>query len=181
MSAPLSRVLTPSATDLPPGVSLEQVLADLADDQVSAPPDRVDDLVAVVERAQQHGIDLSIVVLDRDPRLDSQLRDLATDVAGEDGGTVLVLSPGWAGAHSDSIDRVLLESAQDRTYTGDPVASASNFVDALTEPAPPWTLLTVLLLLAVAGAAGATYLAKAVRRRGDTGGAETVAADRPAR
>ena len=71
-------------------------------------------------------------------------------------------------ALTDGRTVAILESAQDRTYTGDPVVSASNFVDALTEPAPPWTLFTVLLLLAVAGAAGATYLAKAVRRRRDT-------------
>ncbi|WP_420753800.1 DUF6676 family protein [Rhodococcus sp. O3] len=157
----------PSATDLPPSVTLEQVLADLADDGVSAPSDRVDDLVEQVERAQDHGIDLRVVVVDRDPRIDSQLRDLATEVGSEQGGTVLVLSPGWVGAYSDSLDRVTLEAAQDRTYTGDPVVSTRNFVDSITEPGPDWTAWTVVLIVLVAAAAGATAAAKAVRRRKD--------------
>lgn len=165
MSAPLPRIPVPSATDLPPGITLEQVLADLADDQVSAPSDRVADLVEQVQRAQDHGIDLRVVVVDRDPRIDSQLRDLATEVGTEDGGTVLVLSPGWVGAYSDSLDRVTLEAAQDRTYTGDPVVSTRNFVDSVTEPGPAWTAWTILLILVVAAVAGATALAKAVRRR----------------
>jgi hypothetical protein len=155
----------PSATDLPPGVTLGQVLADLADDQVAAPAGRVDDLVEQVHRAQDHGIDLRVVVVDRDPRMDSQLRDLATEIGAQEGGTVLVLSPGWVGAYSDSLDRVTLEAAQDRTYTGDPVVSTRNFVDSITEPGPPWTAWTILLILVVAAAAGATALAKAVRRR----------------
>lgn len=165
MSAPLPRIPVPSATDLPPGVTLDQVLADLADDQVSAPTERVAGLVEQVQRAQSHGIDLRVVVVNRDPRIDSQLRDLATEVGAEDGGTVLVLSPGWVGTFSDSLDRVALEAAQDRTYTGDPVVSTRNFVDSITEPGPDWTAWTVVLVLVVAAAAGATALAKVVRRR----------------
>lgn len=164
MSAPLLRIPGPSATDLPPGVTVETILADLRDDQVSAPAGQVDDLVAEVTRARENGIDLSVVVIDRDPRMDSQLRDLATEVGAEDGGTVLVLSPGWVGTFSDSLDRVTLEAAEDRTYTGNPVVSTKNFVDSVTEPAPPWTLLTILLVLFVAAASGATYWAKNRRR-----------------
>ncbi|WP_241384539.1 Rv1476 family membrane protein [Rhodococcus sp. CH91] len=165
MSAPLLRIPGPALTDLPAGVSVEQVLTDLADDQVAAPPQYVDDLVAEVRRAQEHGVDLSVVVLDRDPRIDSQLRDLATEVGTEDGGTVLVLSPGWVGTYSEDLDRVTLEAAQDRTYTGDPVVSTRNFVDSVLEPSPPWTLLTLLIVALVALTAGATYLAK--RRRAE--------------
>ncbi|MFD3811259.1 DUF6676 family protein [Rhodococcus sp. NPDC058639] len=163
MSAPLLRIPGPSATDLPPGVTVEAILADLSDDQVSAPPEQVDDLVAEVARAQEHGIDLSVVVIDRDPRMDSQLRDLATEVGAEDGGTVLVLSPGWVGTFSDSLDRVTLEAAEDHTYTGNPVVSTKNFVDSVIEPSPPWTMLTILLVLVVAAASGATYWAKSRR------------------
>ncbi|MEE2032931.1 Rv1476 family membrane protein [Rhodococcus chondri] len=166
MSAPLPRIPGPSVTDLPPGVSLEQVLADLADDQVAAPADRAAELVEQVERARDLGVDLSIVVVERDPRIDSQLRDLATEIGSEDGGTVLVLSPGWVGTYSDNLDRVTLEAAQDRTYTGDPVVSARNFVDSLAEPSQPWTLWTILLIVVVAAAAGVTYLVKSRRRRG---------------
>ncbi|MFZ3394719.1 DUF6676 family protein [Rhodococcus sp. 7Tela_A2] len=171
MSAPLLRIPGPSATDLPPGVTVEAILADLSDDQVSAPPEQVDDLVAEVARAQEHGIDLSVVVIDRDPRMDSQLRDLATEVGAEDGGTVLVLSPGWVGTFSDSLDRVTLEAAEDRTYTGNPVVSTKNFVDSVIEPSPPWTMLTILLVLVVAAASGATYWAK-IRRAARSDAAE---------
>ncbi|MEU5843944.1 DUF6676 family protein [Rhodococcus sp. NPDC047139] len=167
MSAPLLRTPGPALTDLPVGVSVEQVLVDLADDQVAAPSRYVDDLVGEVQRAKDNGIDLSVVVLDRDPRIDSQLRDLATEVGAEDGGTVLVLSPGWVGTYSADLDRVTLEAAQDRTYTGDPVVSTRNFVDSVLEPSPPWTLMTVLVVGFVALAAGATYLAKRRRAHGE--------------
>lgn len=167
MSAPLLRIPGPALTDLPTGVSVEKVLADLADDQVAAPSQYVDDLVAEVQRAQENGIDLSVVVLDRDPGMDSQLRDLATEVGAEDGGTVLVLSPGWVGTFSEDLDRVTLEAAQDRTYTGDPVVSTRNFVDSVLEPSPPWTLMTLLIVAVVALAAGATWLAKRRRADGD--------------
>ncbi len=168
MSAPLLRIPGPSATDLPPGVTVESILADLSDDRVAAPSDQVDDLVAEVERARQHGVDLSVVVIDRDPRMDSQLRDLATEVGADDGGTVLVLSPGWVGTYSDSLDRVTLEAAEDRTYTGDPVVSTKNFVDTVIAPSPPWTALTLVLVLLVAAAAGATYWVKDRRRKQST-------------
>ncbi|TCN57958.1 hypothetical protein EV641_10153 [Rhodococcus sp. SMB37] len=172
MSAPLLRIPGPAATDLPPGVTLETVLADLADDQVSVPEDveisELDpsELVEQVQRAQEHGIDLSVVVVDSNPYMDSQLRDLATAVGSEDGGTVLVLSPDWVGTFSDTVDRVTLEAAQDRTYTGDTVASTTNFVDSLLEPSPPWTFMTIVLILVVAAGGGLTYLAK--RRRVDS-------------
>jgi hypothetical protein len=177
MSAPLLRIPGPAATDLPPGVTLETILADLADDQVSVPEGVKDseldgseldasELVEQVQRAQDHGIDLSVVVVESNPYMDSQLRDLATAVGSEDGGTVLVLSPDWVGTFSDSLDRVTLEAAQDRTYTGDPVVSTTNFVDSLLEPAQPWTLMTIVLILVVAAVGGLTYLAK--RRRAAT-------------
>ena len=173
MSAPLLRIPGPSATDLPPGVTVQAIHADLNDDQVAAPSDQVDDLVAEVARARDHGIDLSVVVIDRDPRMDSQLRDLATEVGAEDGGTVLVLSPGWVGTFSDSLDRVTLEAAEDTTYTGNAVVSTKNFVDTVTEPSPPWTMLTILLVLLVAAASGATYWVKS-RRRDRPASAETA-------
>ncbi len=172
MSAPLLRIPGPAATDLPPGVTLETILADLVDDQLSVPENvensELDpsELVEQVQRAQDHGIDLSVVVVESNPYMDSQLRDLATAVGSEDGGTVLVLSPDWVGTFSDSLDRVTLEAAQDRTYTGDPVVSTTNFVDSLLEPGQPWTLMTLVLILVVAAVGGLTYLAK--RRRADT-------------
>lgn len=167
LTAPLPRVPGPSATDLPAGVSVDAILADLADDHVAAPEQYVTDIAAQVQRARDNGIDLSVVVLDSNPRIDTQLRDLATEVVSEDGGTVLVLSPGWVGTFSDTVDRVDLEAAQDRTYTGNPAVSTANFVDSLLEPSPPWTLMTILVIVAVAAAGGATWWAKKARRGAD--------------
>src|SRR5690606_19397099 len=117
---------------------------------------------------------------DHNPRIDSQLRDLATEVAVEDGGTVLVLSPGWVGSFSDTLDRVTLEAAQDRTYTGDPVSATRNFVDSLLEPSPPWTLMTLLLVAVVAGLAGLIYWVKRRRSARELpGGDDRPAGDRP--
>lgn len=164
MPVPFPTVLLPLAADVPPDVSVDQVIADLADDHVAAPADEVPGLVDVVARAQKQGIDLSIVVLDKNPRMDSQLRDLATEVGAQEGGTVLVLSPNWVGTFSDSLSRVTLESAQDHTYTGDPVLSANNFLDGVSEPGPPWTLMTAVLCLGVAALAGILLVVKSRRR-----------------
>lgn len=165
----------PRGTQLPTGVEVPEVIADVAATGVSAPDDVADQLRAVVDRAADNGIDLSIVALDANPARDSELRDLATKVSVEDGGTVLVLSPSWVGSHSDSISRVDLESAQDHTYTGgDSVLAAENFVDELVDSGPPWTLITVLVLLAVTLASAALIRIKL--RRGDDSASPNAAA-----
>lgn len=160
----------PFATDLPEDIDVSDVVADVSDDGVSAPSDETGDLAAVVDRAAEHGIKLSIVVLDEDPGRDSQLRDLATEVGAEEGGTVLVLSPSWVGTYSDSISRVLLESGQDRTYTGDAVVSANHFVDEVIEPGPPWALFTAVIVAIVVIASAATFFAKSRRASGSNDG-----------
>ncbi|MEV0946644.1 DUF6676 family protein [Rhodococcus sp. NPDC049939] len=173
----------PMAADLPDGVDLSAVIADVSHDGVSAPPDEVADLTAVVDRAAEHGMKLSIVVVDRDPILDSQLRDLATEVGEVEGGTVLVLSPHRVGTYSDSISRVLLESGQDYTYTGNPVVAANNFVDEVVEPSLPWALFTVILIAVVLIASAATVTAKlrrVAKNRGATSHEGSGAADAPA-
>ncbi|WP_072688724.1 Rv1476 family membrane protein [Rhodococcus marinonascens] len=173
----------PLATDLPEGVDLSDVITDVSHDGVSAPAGEVGDLTAVVDRASEHSIKLSIVVLDRDPGRDSQLRDLATEVGAEEGGTVLVLSPSWVGTYSDSISRVLLESGQDHTYTGNAVVAANNFVDDVVEPGLPWTLFTAILIAIVVIASAATFFAKSRRtttRRGETPGEGSGATAPPA-
>lgn len=135
---------------IPDGVDPDAIAAQLQVDGVSAPRAVESQLLDVVDRARENGIDLSVVVLDRDPIHDSQLRDLATDMGEHVGGTVLVLSPGQNGSFSDAIDRVTLEAGQDRTYTGDPVAAANNFVDTLLHPGFPWTAMTIVLVAVVA-------------------------------
>lgn len=154
----------PLAADVPPSVDVDTIVADVAATGVSAPASIEAELQSTVARAEENGIDLGIVVVEHNVRHDSQLRDLATAVGTEEGGTVLVLSPGQVGSFSDSISRVVLEAGQDRTYTGDPVVAADNFVDTLTGPQEPWTLITGVLILFVTGCAAATAAVK-VRRR----------------
>ncbi|SNS21618.1 Rv1476 family membrane protein [Rhodococcoides kyotonense] len=164
--APLA-AFVPLAADVPPGVDVDTIVAEVRETGVSAPPSIEDALLGAVDRAEDNGIDLSIVVVENNPSHDSQLRDLATAVGAQDGGTVLVLSPGQVGSFSDTVSRVTLEAGQDRTYTGDPVVAADNFVDELVGDQTPWALMTGVIVVIVAGAAAATAVAK-IRRRSTT-------------
>ncbi len=118
----------------------------------------------VVADARKDGIDLKIVVIDRNPPIDTPLRDIATEV-GEayPGSTVLTLSPSYAGTYSPKFDRVTMEAGQDLARTGDPVQSSKNFVSQLTTPDFPWTALTIVLVL---GVAAAVILARMLHVRG---------------
>jgi hypothetical protein len=135
------------------------VKADVADDSISAPAVEVPVLRGVVQEANRDGIDLKIVVVDRNPGMDTPLRDVAT-VVGSDhpDSTVLVLSPSYVGSYSGQFDRAKLEAGEDVAKTGDPVASAQNFLNELNTPALPWTALTIVLLVGVAAATVATRL-----------------------
>jgi hypothetical protein len=152
MTEPIHAV-SPLATDIPAGLDVDSIVATVRESGVSAPAAEQDGLTAAVNRAEDHGIDLSIVIVPDEPRHDSQLRDLATAVGAREGGTVLVLSPGQVGTFSDSISRVTLEAGQDRTYTGNHVVAADNFVDTLVEDQTPWGLLTGGLVVIVAAVA----------------------------
>ncbi|WP_137724565.1 DUF6676 family protein [Prescottella subtropica] len=174
MPAHIAPARLPFAATIPDGVSVDAVLADLADDGVSAPAADVDALRDVVVRAQNEGIDLRIVVLEADPPRAEQLRDLATEIGAVDGGTVLVLSPSVPGTYSDTLSRVVLEGAQDHTYTGNAVQSANNFVDEVTAPHLPWGAITAVLVLLVALVGGVSYRAK-VRRGPAAAGPDTDA------
>lgn len=134
------------------------VKADVAADGVAAPAPDVAGLREVVADAGARGIDLKVVVLAASPPIDTPLRDIATEVGqSQPGSTVLVLSPGWAGTYSTTYDRVLLEAGQDVAKTApNPVQGAQNFVDQLDTPIFPWTAFTIVLLIAVGGAAVAT-------------------------
>ena len=136
---------------------MNHVQADVRDDGVSVPPAEASDVPAlrqVVADARKDGIDLKIVVIDKNPPIDTPLRDIATEVgAANPGSTVLVLSPSYVGTYSHTFDRVTLEAGQDLAKTGDPVQSSKNFVGQLTTPDFPWTALTIVLVLAVSAAA----------------------------
>lgn len=143
----------------PDGVAkcMAAVQADVRDDGVSAPAADVDGLRQVVSDARQEGIDLKIVVLPSNPGIDTPLRDIATEVGqANPGATVLALSPSFAGTYSPTIDRVTLEAGQDVAKTGNPVLSAKNFVGEISTPDFPWTALSIVLILGVAGAAALT-------------------------
>jgi hypothetical protein len=154
-------VCTPVGQDpatTPVDACLDLVRTDVRDDGVSASqtPENVD-LAAVVADAKQQGIDLKIVVLDKNPPTDPPLRDIATEV-GEvyPDSTVLVLSPTESGTYSTTFDRVTLEAGQDVAEGRGAVQGSKNFVSQLTTPDFPWTAFTILLMLATLAAVVAT-------------------------
>ena len=155
---------------IPPDINLNAVEAAVGDGGVSAPAQYVPALRQVVVDASQKGIDLKLVVIERDPPLDTPLRDIATEVGhAYPGSTVLAISPIWAGTYSPRIDRVTLEAGQDVAKTGDPVQSSKNFLDALMTPQFPWTGMTIVLTVGVAAAVVATRALQVWAKRGDRG------------
>lgn len=156
-------VCTPVGQDpdtTPVDTCMNLVIADVADDGVSASDEsQVAGLTEVVADAREKGIDLKIVVVDRNPPIDTPLRDIATEV-GEayPGATVLVLSPSESGTFSTTYDRVTLEAGQDIAEGRDPVQAAKNFVSELTTPHFSWTALTIVLVLGVVAAVVATRI-----------------------
>ncbi|MGI5218321.1 Rv1476 family membrane protein [Nocardia sp. CA-290969] len=169
------------ATKLPDGFdadTMQEVRTDLADNGVAAPDgDDQSELAAIVAGAREKGIDLSIVVMHGNPGHDSELRDLATDVAGFRHGTVAVFSDDWIGTTSDSISRVRLEWAEDKAKFkgGDSEEAAQILVHRLEQtPAVGWTEITLVLLAGLVLAIGGLYWVKARRD------AEPAAPDAPA-
>ncbi len=152
--------LDPSA---PPDECMALVKADVAADAISAPAADVPALREVVQQASGDGVDLKVVVVARNPGMDTALRDVAT-VVGSDypDSTVLVLSPSYVGSYSGQFNRAKLEAGEDVAKTGDPVVSAKNFLDELNTPALPFTGLTIALLVLVAAA---TVLTRVLQQR----------------
>ena len=144
----------------PVDTCMDLVIVDIRDDGVSAPagPENAG-LADVVAEAKEKGIDLKIVVVDRNPGIDTPLRDVATEV-GEayPGSTVLVLSPTEAGSFSTTYDRVTLEAGQDIAKGRGPVQGSKNFVSELTTPHFPWTAFTIAVVLAVIAAVAVTRM-----------------------
>ena len=169
-------------TEIPAGVDMVDVQAqvDATGFAVPAGADaaEIDGLRQVVTEAADHGIDLKIVEVARNPGMDTALRDVATEI-GEvhPDATVLVLSPGWAGTYSTSYDRVTLEAGQDVAKTSpNPVVGAQAFVDQLRTPIFPWTTFTIVLVLAVAAA---TILTRVLRNRAKSTDHAEMGADLP--
>ena len=151
----------------PVDTCMNLVIEDVRDDGVSAPPDSPKpELVQVVADAKQKGIDLKIVVVDRDPPTDPPLRDIATEV-GEayPDSTVLVLSPSQSGTYSTTFDRVTLEAGQDVAEGRGPVQGSENFVSELTTQHFPWTPFTIVIVLGVVAAVVATRVLQVRAKR----------------
>ncbi|MFI5719265.1 DUF6676 family protein [Nocardia sp. NPDC051750] len=158
--------------------TMQEVRSDLADNGVSAPDgDDQSELAAIVADARAEGIDLSIVVMHGNPGHDSELRDLATEVAGFQHGTVAVFSDDWIGTTSDSISRVRLEWAEDKAKFkgGDSEEAAQILVHRLEQaPMVNWTEITSVLLAGLVLAIGGLYWVKSRRRSTPVPGAEPV-------
>jgi hypothetical protein len=151
----------------PVDTCMQLVISDVRDDGVSAAPVPENaGLAAVVAEARQQGINLKVVVVDRNPPTDPPLRDIATEV-GEafPGSTVLVLSPSQAGTFSTTYDRVTLEAGQDVAEGRGAVQGTKNFISELTTPHFPWTAFSIVVVLGVIAAVAAARLLQVRSKR----------------
>jgi hypothetical protein len=168
-------------TYIPPDVDIDQVKADVAGDGVSVPPADAGDVPAlrqVVEEAKQKRIDLKIVVIEKNPPIDTPLRDIATEVGhAYPGSTVLAISPGFAGTYSTTFDRVTLEAGQDVAKTGDSVQSSQNFVSELATQHFPWTPFAIVVVLGVVAAVVATRILQVRGKRASAASAPSDTTD----
>ncbi|WP_344017415.1 DUF6676 family protein [Pseudonocardia kongjuensis] len=139
----------------------DAILDDLADNGVAAPGDQSELAAVVQSAAADHDLALSVVVV---PQADSQaeLVQLAQTVRSERGGTVLVLSPEYTAAASDSYTDV---DAYIDGLPGSDVAAAEQFVGELTDPGPPWLGIGIVAVLLVALVAGGGRWWELRRRR----------------
>ncbi|GAA1017570.1 hypothetical protein GCM10009551_106290 [Nocardiopsis tropica] len=157
----------PILTEVPTDVDFTALKADLADDGVAilnpAYKGSEAQLAAVVKDAQAKGIEnFKVIVLAHDYKPDTSLRDLGTELARQEGGTmsVLVMSPSQvAGFSTGQLSRYQIEKAQDgHKPTGlvlsNPPAAAKDFVDIADNATFPWAGFTVALVLFVAALAG---------------------------
>ncbi|WP_280267174.1 DUF6676 family protein [Nocardia wallacei] len=173
-------VLTPKAAALPSNVDVNAILEDLSDNHVATPKGQKQKegaLAAIVDDAREHGIELSIVVVQGNDGRESDMRDLATAVGKTEHGTVAVFSDDMVGTYSDSIPRARLEWAEDPAKgqkVGHSDTAAQIFVDRLESPqqVSP-TVATSVFVAGVLLLIGGLYWIKARRGR-DTVEAPTV-------
>ena len=153
----------------PPDDCLAVVQQQISAGNVSAPPAVAPALLDVVNQAHDHGIDLKVVVLDRNPLNDTPLRDIATVVGSQHpDATVLVLSPNFVGSYSTHFPRSTLEIGEDHAKTGNTVISAQNFLHQLETPQFPWTPFTIVVLIGVLAGVIGTRLLQVRSRRSAT-------------
>lgn len=167
---PALTVFAPRAAEVPPKVDVDTILIDLAINHLSVPEsknkDQVEGLDAVVADARDHGIPLSIVVMQGNPGRESDLRDLATVVGKQEHGTVVVLSDSWVGTYSDHFSRARLEWAEDnaKMREGRSTEAARIVVNHLEAPdRVSWTAITCILIAGMVIVCGGLYAIKARR------------------
>ncbi|MGL6233886.1 MAG: DUF6676 family protein [Segniliparus sp.] len=149
----------PLKQDLPAGADPAAIRADLVATGVHAGPSDRAGLAQVVARAKGQGLDFEVLVLPPGDYVPTQLRNLATEVAGPDHVTVLALAPGYVGSYSTSVARVKLENAQDE-LDANPTVAANQFLDRLLAPSVPWTGISAGLSVVVLGAVVAARLSQ---------------------
>ncbi|MGX1811243.1 Rv1476 family membrane protein [Nocardia sp. NPDC055321] len=165
MTVTRASVFTPVKAELPPNTDLEVVELDLSDNHVAAPEGRKQDgLAAIAAQAREQGIDLNIVVIQGNPGIEAVLRDLATEVGKQTGGTVVVFSDDWVGTYSDAFTRGRLEWAEDKAKYRGPQRTeeaAQTFVDRLEQPETvSWTLITLVAMIALVSAVAGLAVVK---------------------
>ncbi|MFI1913769.1 DUF6676 family protein [Nocardia sp. NPDC020380] len=168
MTVSHTSVFTPMKAELPPNTDLKAIIADLAEDHVSAPQGKdKDGLIAIAESAREHGIPLDIIVVQGNPGIEANLRDLATEVGQTEHGTVVVFSDDWVGTYSDQFTRARLEWAEDKAKYRGPdhtTDAARTFVDRLEQPeGVSWTVIILVILGVLVAVIGGLYVVKSRR------------------
>ena len=118
------------------------------------------DLVAVRDYAASRGVgELGIAVLEVPPARLADMRDIAQELARDTGiATMVVKVPGTAAVVSTKYSRADLEKAQQSLVVQpDYGVGVRGFADSLANPLPVG-LLSVLLLVVVAAAVGASLM-----------------------
>ena len=118
------------------------------------------DLVAARDYAASRGVgELGIAVLEAPPARLADLRDIAQELARDTGiATMVVKVPGTAAVVSTKYSRADLEKAQQSLVVQpDYGVGVRGFADSLANPLPVG-LLSVLLLVVVAAAVGASLM-----------------------
>ncbi|GAB2513768.1 Rv1476 family membrane protein [Nocardia heshunensis] len=174
MTVSHNSVFTPLRAELPPNTDLKSIIADLADDHVSAPTGRDHEaLAAIAAQAREQGIPLDIIVVQGNPGIEANLRDLANEVGKVEHGTVVVFSDDWVGTYSDQFTRGHLEWAEDKAKYRGPdhtTEAARVFVDRLEQPETvSWTVITLIALGVLIASIGGLYVVKLRRAQSEAG------------
>ncbi|GAB11144.1 hypothetical protein GOARA_064_01460 [Gordonia araii NBRC 100433] len=168
---PSSAVPTiPYGASVPDNVDVDAIVADLKAQSVHGPAEQVPALKQVVADAKADGHDIKIVVLTSKQPKFTYYRDVALTVQPKTGGTVIVLGPDSVGSSGPEFARVVQEEAAQNLTLSDPPGAARQMVDQLTAPHMNWSVITIVLTLAVLLAAvAARFLSK--RKAGAHAGA----------